>query len=82
MQTTINISSHSFQKLSAIQIQTNQDIDTIISQAISLYHQQIQPHCQVSLEVESEENLVGEEYQCNRGIELNWHHPSFFVVPS
>ena len=82
MQFTIDLNSQSVQKLADIQSQTNQAPDTIISQGLSLYHQQLQTHRQMILEVDLQDDLVGEEYRCDREIELNWHHPSFYVSHS
>jgi hypothetical protein len=77
MQFTISLDTQSTLKLSDIQTQTNQDVDTIISQGIGLYHQQIQLHSRIASELDVQNDVVGEEYLCERKVEINWHHPSF-----
>jgi hypothetical protein len=49
MQIIIQLDDDFNRQLSVIQAQTNQDHNMVIQQAISLYYQQIQPHCQVRL---------------------------------
>ena len=80
MQVTINLNAQSVKNLADIRSQTNQHLDTIVSQGLSLYHQQLQAHRQMILEVDLQDDIVGEEYRCDREIELNWQHPSFYVT--
>ena len=82
MQVTINLNAQSVKNLADIRSQTNQHLDTIVSQGLSLYHQQLQAHRQMIVEVDLQDDIVGEEYRCDREIELNWHHPSFYVSHS
>jgi hypothetical protein len=50
MQVIVQLDAESTHQLAAIQDRTNQDRETVIKQAISLYYQQIQPHCHLRAE--------------------------------
>ncbi len=58
MEFTINLDQEHARQLAAIQKYTNQDFDTVIQQSISLYHQQLQPHYQLRLELDRSYDLV------------------------
>ncbi len=58
MELIIYLDSESVCKIVAVQEQTGQDIETIVRQGISVYYQQIQPHCQIVLENIVADNLI------------------------
>ncbi len=58
MQLTIQLDEESARQLAAIQEYTNQDYIAVILQGISLYHQQVQPHFQASINVVKKYDLV------------------------
>ncbi len=59
MQLIVQLDAESTHQLAAIQDRTNQDRETVIKQAISLYYQQIQPHCSIRAEQANRYELVG-----------------------
>lgn len=59
MQLIVQLDAESTHQLAAIQDQTNQDRETVIKQAISLYYQQIQPHFHLRPEHIDQYELVG-----------------------
>lgn len=63
MQLIVQLDTESTRQLTAIQGQTNQDHNTVIQQAISLYYQQIQSHCRVHVEDVKQYELVGNGIQ-------------------
>ncbi len=58
MQLIVQLDSEFSRQLAVIQEQTNQDHNTVVQQAISLYYQQIQPHCRIRLEDIKQYELV------------------------
>jgi hypothetical protein len=58
MEITIKLDPEHARQLAAIQQYTNQDLDTVIQQGIGLYHQQLQPHYQLRLDLDRKYALV------------------------
>jgi hypothetical protein len=58
MEITIKLDPEQVRQLEAIQKYTNQDLDTVIQQGIGLYHQQLQPHYQLRLDLDRKYELV------------------------
>lgn len=58
MEITIKLDPEHARQLAAIQKYTNQDLETVIQQGIGLYHQQLQPHYQVRMELDRKYDLV------------------------
>lgn len=58
MEVSIQLNDECAHQLAVIQKYTNQDCITVIQQGISLYYQQLQPHCHVRIEVARQYDLV------------------------
>ncbi len=58
MEVTIKLDEEHARQLAVIQQYTNQDLATVIEQSISLYHQQLQPHYQLRLQLDRKYDLV------------------------
>jgi hypothetical protein len=58
MEITIKLDPEQVRQLEAIQKYTNQDLDTVIQQGIGLYHQQVQPHYQLRMDLDRKYALV------------------------
>ena len=58
MEITIKLDEEHARQLAVIQKYTNQDLDTVIEQSISLYYQQLQPHYQLRLQLDRKYDLV------------------------
>lgn len=56
---TIKIDAELARQLEFVQDYTNQDFKTVIEQGVSLYYQQLQPHCQVRIALDPKYDLVG-----------------------
>ncbi len=52
MEITIKLDPEYARQLEVIQEYTNQDAATVIQQGISLYHQQLQPHYKLRMELD------------------------------
>lgn len=59
MQIVIELDAETARQLETIQKYTNQDHASIVKQSIGLYHQQLQPHCELFFATAREYNLVG-----------------------
>jgi hypothetical protein len=58
MEITIKLDPEHARQLAAIQKYTNQDLETVVRQGIGLYHQQLQPHYQLRMELDRKYALV------------------------
>jgi hypothetical protein len=58
MEITIKLDPEHARQLAVIQKYTNQDLETVIQQGIGLYHQQLQPHYQLHMELDRKYDLV------------------------
>jgi hypothetical protein len=58
MEITIKLDPEHARQLAAVQQYTNQDLDTVIQQGIGLYHQQVQPHYQLRMDLDRKYSLV------------------------
>ncbi len=55
---TIEVDDELARQLAIVQEYTNQDHSAVIKQGIGLYFQQLQPHCQVRLDLDRKYSLV------------------------
>ena len=58
MEITIRLNEEHARQLAVIQQYTNQDLDTVVEQSISLYYQQLQPHYQLRMQLDRKYDLV------------------------
>jgi hypothetical protein len=58
MEIIIKLDPEHARQLAAVQKYTNQDLDTVIQQGIGLYHQQVQPHYQLRIDLDRKYALV------------------------